>query len=163
MWVNKSLFDLLKPKIQVLTKLGATNSNSVDQLSKQMKSTTNDNAKKMILNKIMNMNKEELIEFLKENFKKFSITIIFVLVVAYLLSFESYMANFLTKYNSETSSDWQYEYKEIFASQKSGILPAQQKGHPKRGPRCHQLRIQRPDGRHRPRGRAIHRRIRFAR
>ena len=59
-WVNKSLFDLLKPKIQVLTKLGATNSNSVDQLSKQMKSTTNDNAKKMIINKIMNMDKVEL-------------------------------------------------------------------------------------------------------
>jgi hypothetical protein len=59
-WVNKSLFDLLKPKIQLLSKLGATNSNSVDQLSKQMKSTNNDNAKKMIINKIMNMDKVEL-------------------------------------------------------------------------------------------------------
>ena len=59
-WVNKSLFDLLKPKIQLLTKLGATNSNSVDNLSKQMKGTTNDNAKKMIINKIMNMDKVEL-------------------------------------------------------------------------------------------------------
>ena len=59
-WVNKSLFDLLKPKNQLLTKLGATNSNSVDNLSKQMKGTTNDNAKKMIINKIMNMDKVEL-------------------------------------------------------------------------------------------------------
>lgn len=59
-WINKSLFDLLKTKIQLLTKLGVANSNSVDQLSKQMKSTTNDNAKKMIINKIMNMDKVEL-------------------------------------------------------------------------------------------------------
>jgi len=59
-WFNISLFDLLKPKYQLLTQLGAATSNSVDQLSKQMKGTTNDNAKKMILNKVMNMNKQEL-------------------------------------------------------------------------------------------------------
>jgi len=59
-WVNMSLFDLLKPKIQLLNQLSASTSNSVDQLSKQMKSTTNDNAKKMIINKIMNMDKTEL-------------------------------------------------------------------------------------------------------
>ena len=55
-----SLFELLKPKFQLLTQLGANTSNSVDQLSKQMKGTTNDKAKEMILNKIVNMNKQEL-------------------------------------------------------------------------------------------------------
>lgn len=59
-WLNLSLFELLKPKIQFLNKLSAINSNPIDQLSKQMKGTSNDNAKKMILNNIVNMNKEEL-------------------------------------------------------------------------------------------------------
>lgn len=59
-WINTSLFDLIKPKIQLLNQVSANKSNTVDQLSKQMKGTNNDNAKKMILNKIMNMNKEEL-------------------------------------------------------------------------------------------------------
>lgn len=59
-WINTSLFDLLKPKIQLLNQLGANTGNAVDQLSKQMKGTNNENAKKMILNKIMNMDKQEL-------------------------------------------------------------------------------------------------------
>jgi len=59
-WVNMSLFDLLKPKMQLLTQLSANTSNDIDSLSKQIKGTPNDNAKKMILNKIINMNKEEL-------------------------------------------------------------------------------------------------------
>lgn len=59
-WINVSLFDLLKPKFQLLNQLGASTSNNVDQLSKQMKGTNNENAKKMILNKIMNMDKQEL-------------------------------------------------------------------------------------------------------
>jgi hypothetical protein len=62
------------------------------------------------------------VEFLRENIKKFSIAIIFVVIIAYLLSFESYIADFLTKYNAESASDWQYEYKVIFANQKSGIV-----------------------------------------
>jgi len=62
------------------------------------------------------------VSFLKENFKKFSIAIIFVVIAAYCLSFESYMVDFLTKYGPETASDWQYEYKEIFAKQKSGVI-----------------------------------------
>ena len=32
------------------------------------------------------------------------------------------MVDFLTKYSPETASDWQYEYKEIFANQKSGVV-----------------------------------------
>lgn len=61
-WLNISLFDLLKPKIQLLNKLGANAFvvNSIDQLSKQMKGTNNDNAKKMIINKVMNLDKNEL-------------------------------------------------------------------------------------------------------
>ena len=59
-WVNTSLFDLLKPKMQLLNQLSANTSNDIDDLSKQMKGTTNDNAKKMILNKILNMDKTEL-------------------------------------------------------------------------------------------------------
>lgn len=61
-WLNISLFDLLKPKMQLLNKLGSNAfvGNSIDQLSKQMKGTTNDNAKKMILNKVMNLDKVEL-------------------------------------------------------------------------------------------------------
>jgi len=59
-WINISLFDMIKPKIQLLSQISANTSNSVDQLSTQMKGTTNENAKKIILNKILNMNKEEL-------------------------------------------------------------------------------------------------------
>jgi hypothetical protein len=59
-WINISLFDLIKPKMQLLNQLGATTSNAVDLLSKQIKCTSNGNAKKMILNKILNMNKIEL-------------------------------------------------------------------------------------------------------
>lgn len=64
-WVNLTLFDLLKSKYQLLSQLGASTSNSVDQLSKQMKGTTNDNAKEIILNKIVNMNREELQNLVK--------------------------------------------------------------------------------------------------
>ena len=59
-WFNLSLFDLLKPIFTKMNSLGNHTGNSVDQLSRQMKSTDNDNAKKMILNKIINMDREEL-------------------------------------------------------------------------------------------------------
>jgi len=59
-WINITLYDLIKPKLQLLRQLGLNTSDSVDQLANQMKGTTNENAKKMILNKIFNMNKEEL-------------------------------------------------------------------------------------------------------
>jgi hypothetical protein len=60
------------------------------------------------------------IVFLKENIKKFSTVIFLIVIVCYYLFFESYMTDFITKYNIETSSDWQYEYKEIYKNQKSG-------------------------------------------
>jgi len=59
-WINTTLFDLLKPKMQLLNQLGANTSNAVDQISDQIKGSANDNAKKMILNKIINMNAKEL-------------------------------------------------------------------------------------------------------
>lgn len=59
-WFNLSLFDLLKPKFTLLNSMGTNTGNSVDQLSRMMKGTTNENAKKMILNKIVNMDKEAL-------------------------------------------------------------------------------------------------------
>jgi hypothetical protein len=57
-WINLTLFDLLKPKFTDINQGNA--GNIVDQLSKQMKGTMNDNAKKTILNNIINMNKEQL-------------------------------------------------------------------------------------------------------
>jgi len=59
-WVNISLFDVIKQELQLLRQLGANTSNSIEELSKQMKGTNNENAKKIILNKIMNMDKNEL-------------------------------------------------------------------------------------------------------
>jgi len=58
-WINLSLFDLLKPKFTLLNGLG-NNTGIVDELSGMMKGTNNENAKKMILNKIVNMDKEGL-------------------------------------------------------------------------------------------------------
>jgi 4-amino-4-deoxy-L-arabinose transferase-like glycosyltransferase len=60
--------------------------------------------------------------FLRENFKKISGIILFMVITAYYLSFESYMVDFITKYPTESASDWQYQYKEIFTNQKSGII-----------------------------------------
>jgi hypothetical protein len=59
-WFNTTLYELLKNKFTVLNSLGNNTGNSVDQLARQMKGTQNINAKKMIINKIVNMEKEEL-------------------------------------------------------------------------------------------------------
>jgi hypothetical protein len=59
-WFNISLFDLLKNKFVLLNQNAANKGNIVDQFSTTMKNTQNENAKKMILNKIMNMDKIEL-------------------------------------------------------------------------------------------------------
>jgi hypothetical protein len=59
-WFNLSIFDLLKPKWQLLNQLRPNTVNAIEQVSKMMKSTNNENAKKMILNNIVNMSKEEL-------------------------------------------------------------------------------------------------------
>jgi len=59
-WTNQTLFDLLKTKIQLLNQLGSDTSDVVDNLSNQMEGSDNNDAKKMIINKIMNMDKTEL-------------------------------------------------------------------------------------------------------
>ncbi|HET7098859.1 MAG TPA: glycosyltransferase family 39 protein [Patescibacteria group bacterium] len=60
------------------------------------------------------------IYFLAAHFKKYSSLIVLFVIICYYLSFESYMTSFITKYPSLSASDWQYQYKEIFATQKSG-------------------------------------------
>ena len=62
------------------------------------------------------------IYFLKENIKKLGTGILVIVIVAYALSFELYMSDFINIYPAESASDWQYEYKEIFATQKSGVV-----------------------------------------
>ncbi len=44
------------------------------------------------------------------------------MVAAYGISFGSYVVDFVTKYSKETADDWQYQYEEIFANQKSGVV-----------------------------------------
>ena len=60
--------------------------------------------------------------FLRENIKKISSIILLIVIVAYCSSFELYITDFITKYSAETAADWQYQYKEIFANQKSGVV-----------------------------------------
>ncbi len=60
--------------------------------------------------------------FLKEHVKKFGVVIMASVVVAYYLSFELYIQDFITKYPTESASAWQYEYKQIFDKQKSGVV-----------------------------------------
>ena len=59
-WLSISLLKPIKNKIQLLNQVGVSTSNIVDQLSNQMKGTNNENAKKMIINKVFNMDKEAL-------------------------------------------------------------------------------------------------------
>jgi 4-amino-4-deoxy-L-arabinose transferase-like glycosyltransferase len=54
--------------------------------------------------------------------KKFSVIFISVISIIYYLSFELYAMDFVLKYQNLTKHDWQYEYKEIFINQKSGVV-----------------------------------------
>jgi 4-amino-4-deoxy-L-arabinose transferase-like glycosyltransferase len=58
----------------------------------------------------------------KYNIKKYSNIFLVSLILIYLIFFGKYFFDFITTYNSKTSSAWQYEYKEIFAKQTSGIV-----------------------------------------
>ncbi|KKS90835.1 MAG: hypothetical protein UV66_C0001G0192 [Candidatus Woesebacteria bacterium GW2011_GWA1_43_12] len=60
--------------------------------------------------------------YLKDNFKKFGVIIFTTVVVAYYLSFELYIQDFITKYPTQSAGAWQYEYKQIFEKQRSGIV-----------------------------------------
>ena len=54
--------------------------------------------------------------------KKYSGILVAIAVIAYYLSFELYAVDFVTKYQNLSAGDWQYEYKEIFAGQKGGVV-----------------------------------------
>lgn len=60
--------------------------------------------------------------YLKENLKQFSTLLVILVIAAYYLSFENYGFDFLTKYSVETANDWQYQYKQTFENQKSGVV-----------------------------------------
>ncbi len=60
--------------------------------------------------------------YICEYVKKYSTIVMLVVVVGYYLSFELYGFDFLTKYPADSASDWQYQYKEIFMNQKSGVV-----------------------------------------
>lgn len=62
------------------------------------------------------------IGYLSENAKRYSGVLVGIAVIAYYLSFELYAVDFVMKYQNLSASDWQYEYKEIFANQKSGVV-----------------------------------------
>lgn len=55
---------------------------------------------------------------LADIFKKQGGFIILAVLLIYFFSFEQYGQDFLLKYNTPTSSDWQFEYKEIFTNYK---------------------------------------------
>lgn len=60
--------------------------------------------------------------FLSERIKKYKTIIFSIVIIGYCFSFGSYLFDFLTKYSVETASDWQYQYKQIFANQTSGVV-----------------------------------------
>lgn len=60
--------------------------------------------------------------FLKDNFKKFGVVIFSAVVIAYYLFFEFYIQDFIVKYPTQSASAWQYEYKQIFEKQRSGVV-----------------------------------------
>jgi len=62
------------------------------------------------------------IKFLAGNFKKYAKAILVGTISIYLFSFGIYFKDFLTKYSKEMANDWQYPYKQIFTSQKSGMV-----------------------------------------
>jgi 4-amino-4-deoxy-L-arabinose transferase-like glycosyltransferase len=62
------------------------------------------------------------ISYIAGNIKKYSGIFIGAALIAYYLSFEAYGVDFITKYQNLSASDWQYQYKEIFADQKNGVV-----------------------------------------
>jgi len=62
------------------------------------------------------------IKFLAGNFKKYAKAILVGTISIYLFSFGIYFKDFFTKYSKEMANDWQYPYKQIFTSQKSGMV-----------------------------------------
>lgn len=48
--------------------------------------------------------------------------VLYIVVAIYLVFFGFYFRDFITKYNTKTLSDWQYEYKQIFLTTNSGLV-----------------------------------------
>lgn len=65
------------------------------------------------------------IKYIRENLKKYSTLFVVVVLAFYYLSFEGYAYDFVLKYPTETAADWQYQYKQIFSNQKSGVVTDQ--------------------------------------
>lgn len=62
------------------------------------------------------------INFFAGLFKKNSEMIFVAMALFYILFFGEYFVKFIDDYQLDTSSSWQYEYKEIFANQKEGLV-----------------------------------------
>lgn len=63
--------------------------------------------------------------FLISSFQKYRSAIFGGIVTIYLICFGFYAHDFFVKYGPETAADWQYQYKQIFSEQKSGVVTDQ--------------------------------------
>lgn len=62
------------------------------------------------------------IYYLVDKLKKNKIIVYTGVTAIYGILFLNYLANFLIGYNKQTLSDWQYEYKQVFTTQKEGCV-----------------------------------------
>jgi len=60
-------------------------------------------------------------DYLVNLFKKNKVILTFAITILFLLSFENYFADFLTKYPASYSQEWQYGYREIFENYSSNF------------------------------------------
>lgn len=65
------------------------------------------------------------IYLLVERTKKHLKYVLAVILAAYLFFFGLYFADFIKSYNNETKDAWQYQYKKIFTSQRSGVVTSE--------------------------------------
>lgn len=65
------------------------------------------------------------IYYLAGEFKKYSKYIISTALAGYLILFGFYYSDFVKNYNDKTGDAWQYQYKETFISQNSGVVSDQ--------------------------------------
>lgn len=63
--------------------------------------------------------------FLLNYFKNHGRVVFGIVAAAYILFFGYYLRDFFYGYGPSTAGDWQYQYKQIFADQKSGIVTDQ--------------------------------------
>lgn len=63
--------------------------------------------------------------WMADYFKKSGIRFLYLTAALYLIFFGFYYKDFLQKYPFQTASDWQYQYKQIFKEQKSGLVTDQ--------------------------------------